>query len=187
VLLSVLAVFLVPAAAQAQGLGDVAARQREVRQKTGKKPEAAPVFTNHDLDARRPPGSEDESEDAAEPAVSSSSSSSVPDESDLARESYEDRDADVAPQTDAVNQAQAEVDSITRQIRELSSRLNPMSTDYVYGAAASGDAAAEEIRVRNELNQLEARLVEARQELARANDALNTARRGRGSRPVEPQ
>jgi hypothetical protein len=186
VLLSALTVLLAPVAAKAQGLGDVAAREREVRQKTGKKPEAAPVFTNHDLDARRPPGSEDDSEEATEPA-GSSSSSSVREDSEPARERYEDRDADIAPQTDAVNQAQAEVDSITRQIRELSSRLNPMSTNYVYGAAASGDAAAEEIRIRNELSQLEARLVEARQELARANDALNTARRGPGSRPVEPQ
>ncbi len=169
----------------AQGLGDIAARERESREKGERKPGMAPVFTNHDLDERRPPGSEGEAADTAEPEESSSSGS--PEGEEPEGERFERRDADVAPQTDAVNQAQAEVDGITRQIRDLSDRLNPMSMNYVYGAAASGDAASEEIRIRNELSALQERLVEARAELARANEALNAARQGRSPRPVEPQ
>jgi hypothetical protein len=71
------------------------------------------------------------------------------------------------------------VDSIEKRIRELNDRLNPMSRDYVYGAARSGDAAGEELRIKQELSELEERLVRARQDLARANEGLGAAREPR--------
>jgi hypothetical protein len=181
---------LIAPAAGAQGLGDVAARERESREKGEKKPGMAPVFTNDDLDVYRPPGSEDqasESEVSDEDEAESSRSSSASETEGSEGERFEPRGVDTAPQTEAVNRAQAEVDSITRRIRELNDRLNPMSMNYVYGAAASGDAAGEEIRIRNELSGLQERLVEARAELARAHEALSAARQGPRSRPVEPQ
>lgn len=174
-LVSVLAVLVAPAAL-AQGIGDVAARQRESREKAGKKAETEAVFTNDDLDARRPPGSERDADDAAESTTTSSAPTSERREPERR---YERRDADTAQQTDAVNRAQAEVDSTERRIRELNGRLNPMSLDYVYGAARSGDAAAEELRIKQELSQLEERLVRARQDLARANQGLSAAREPR--------
>jgi chromosome segregation ATPase len=168
-----LAVLVAPAAF-AQGIGDVAARERESREKTGKKAAAAPVYTDHDLAARRPPGSEDDTPDVAEASETSSAPSRERDEPERER-----READTAPQTDAVNRAQAEVDSIERRIRELNGRLNPMSRDYVYGEARSGDAAGEELRIRTELSELQERLVQARQDLARANEGLRGAREPR--------
>ncbi len=171
----VLAVLVAPAAL-AQGIGDVAARARESRERAGTKTETGPTFTNHDLDARRPPGSERDADDAADEAPPSSDSTSERREPERR---YERRDADTARQTDAVNRAQAEVDSIERRIRELNGRLNPMSRDYVYGAATSGDPAGEELRIKQELSELEERLVRARQELAEANEGRNAVRQQR--------
>ena len=50
--------FLAPVVAAAQGLGDVAARERAKRakQEEGNKASKAKVITNEDLDASRPPG-----------------------------------------------------------------------------------------------------------------------------------
>ena len=171
-LVSVLAALAAPAAL-AQGIGDVAARERDSREKAGKKAETGPVFTNDDLDARRPPGSERDDDDAGEATESSTEERREPERR------YERRDADTAEQTQAVNRAQAQVDSIEKRIRELNGRLNPMSRDYVYGAARSGDAAAEELRIKEELRELEDRLVRARQDLARANQGLGAAREPR--------
>ena len=165
-LVSVLAALAAPAAL-AQGIGDVAARERDSREKSGKKAETGPVFTNDDLDARRPPGSERDDDDAREATESSTEERREPERR------YERRDADTAEQTQAVNRAQAEVDSIEKRSRELNGRLNPMSRDYVYGAAA------EELRIKQELRELEDRLVRARQDLARANQGLGAAREPR--------
>jgi len=174
-LVLVLATLVAPAAF-AQGIGDVAARARASREKAGKKTGTETVFTNHDLDARRPPGTERDADDAGESTATSSSPTSERPEPERR---YERRDADTAEQTQAVNRAQAEVDSIEKRIRELNGRLNPMSRDYVYGAARSGDAAAEELRIKQELSQLEERLVRARQDLAQANQGRNAAQQQR--------
>jgi chromosome segregation ATPase len=176
----VLAALGLPAAVAAQGLGDTAARERERREKEqqAKKGEEAPVYTNHDLDAIRPPDADDDSEDG---------DSSASEASDSGREEapsrpagrIRGRDDDLRPYRDGLSNAQAEVDQIQDQIQELNSRLNPMSRNYVYGAAQSGDAAGEEIRIKNELAELEERLGDARQDLAVATEALQAARDGR--------
>jgi hypothetical protein len=165
-------VMLLAPAARPQGLGDVAARERESREKGAKRPDMAPVFTNDDLEAYSPPGGEDEASEEApdvDEAGSSSGSSSTSREEPEREPSG--RQAELSARREAVNRAQAEVDSIERRIRELNGRLNPMSRDYVYGAASSGDAAGEELRIKNELAELQERLIEARQDLARANQA----------------
>jgi chromosome segregation ATPase len=71
------------------------------------------------------------------------------------------------------------VDRIEAQIRELNGKLNPMSRDYIYGAAQSVDAASEELRIRAELNELEERLAEARRDLAVATESMRAAQQGR--------
>jgi chromosome segregation ATPase len=175
----VLAALGLPAAVAAQGLGDTAARERERREKEqqAKKGEEAPVYTNHDLDAIRPPDADDDSEDGDSTASEASDSREETPSRPVGR--IRGRDDDLRPYRDGLSNAQAEVDQIQAQIQELNGKLNPMSRDYVYGAAQSGDAAGEEIRIKNELAELEERLGEARRDLAVATEALQAARDGR--------
>ena len=78
-------------------------------------------------------------------------------------------------QRDDVSRAQAEVDQIERRMRELNSKLNPMSRDYVYGEANSGSAANQELQIREELSNLENDLRSAQQDLVNANAELADA------------
>jgi hypothetical protein len=169
-----------PPAVAAQGLGDTAARERERREKESqtKKGEATPVYTNHDLDAIRPAGADDDS-DEDDAAVSEAGDSGRGARPSRPVGRIRGRDDDLRPYRDGVSNAQAEVDRIERQIQELNGRLNPMSRDYIYGAAQSGDAAGEELRIRAELAELEERLVDARRNLAVATETMQAARDGR--------
>lgn len=167
--------------ASAQGLGDTAAHERERRakeekQKKEQKPER--VYTNDDLEKGRPPGEKESDSGSSSPSGPSSSESSsegpsgappVPDMAGSNRRYIED-----------VRAAQERVTSIEKQIQQANAKLNPMSTDYIYGSSGSNDA-NEELRVRQELSDLQQRLVQARQDLARANQALANARQGRGA------
>jgi len=174
-----LAALGLPAAVAAQGLGDTAARERERREKENqaKKGEEAQVFTNHDLDAIRPPDADDDSEE--DDAGASGASDSREERPSRPAGRIRGRDDDLRPYRDGVSGAQAEVDQIQAQIQELNSRLNPMSRNFIYGAAQSGDAAGEEIRIKGELAELEERLGQARQNLAAATESLQAARDGR--------
>ena len=173
-----------PAVAAAQGLGDTAARERERRQKEqpAKTGEEAPVYTNHDLDAIRPPDADDDSEDD-DTAASEAGDSRREERPSRPAGRIPGRDDPLRPHQDAVSNAQAEVDRIEARIRELNGKLNPMSRDYIYGAAQSVDAAGEELRVKAELSELEGRLAQARQDLAAATESMRAAREGREPAP----
>jgi chromosome segregation ATPase len=162
-----------------QGLGDAAARERARRAKgnTEKRKDAAPAYTNSDLDAISPP--EEESESEGEEAASETSSARRAPQRPRPSGSVRGRDDALRSYRDDVSAAQAQVDRIETRIRELNGKLNPMSRDYIYGAAQSGDAAGEELRVRAELNDLEEQLADARRDLANATEALNAAQEGR--------
>ena len=161
-----------PAASRAQGLGDTAAREREKRAKEPKDDKADParayVYTNEDLEEGRPPGeTRNEPSAAAGTSAYRSSSSRSREESDSGSE----RGGDQRQQLEALKEAQARVSSLEARIREAGSKLNPMSTDYIFGASGSNNP-NEELQVRQELSSLQAQLTAARQELARANEGL---------------
>jgi hypothetical protein len=167
--------------ASAQGLGDTAARERERRakeQEKEKKPEH--VYTNDDLEKGRPPG--EKTSDSGSTAGTASSGSSTSSESSSEDSSGPPPLPDMAganrPYIEAVRAAQQQVSAIERQIQEANAKLNPMSGDYIYGPSGSNDA-NDELRVRQELSDLQQRLVHARQDLAAANQALSNARQGR--------
>ena len=167
-LVAALLVLGIPGLAAAQGLGETADRERERRakesQETGK--ESAPVFTNHDLDAIRPPEAKSDSEDDSEDEAASSSASPRREERRRPSGRVRGRDDPGRQRRDEVSRAQAEVDGVEARIRELNGKLNPMSRDYVYGEARNVDAANEELRIRAELNELEDDLRRARQDLS---------------------
>jgi hypothetical protein len=159
-----------PALGAAQGLGDVAAREKAKRAQQAKA--EAKVFTNEDLDAGRPPSTTGSGEPAGVPE-----SGSAP-----AEPSGEDRAQGERPLLDAVTAAQASVASSEARVKELGDKLNPMSGSFIYGATGSNDA-NEELRVRAEMQEAEARLLEARQALAAANQSLQDFRQGRAPSP----
>jgi len=158
----------IPGLAAAQGLGETAARERERREKESKEKgeESGPAYTNHDLDAIRPPEAKSDSEDDSGDDAASSSTSPRREERPRPSGRVRGRDDPGRQRRDEVSRAQAEVDGIEARIRELNGKLNPMSRDYVYGEARNVDAANEELRIRAELNELENDLRRARQDLS---------------------
>jgi hypothetical protein len=164
---------LLPAGASAQGLGDTAARERAKRQ-AATAPAPARSFTNEDLEKGRPPGQAAPAGDAT-PAPAA--------EAPLPEPPEPDRVTQEKPYMDALMAARAAVAAAEARVRELQDRLNPMSINFVFGAATSGDQTGEAARVREELQQAEARLGEARQALAQANQALEDFRMGRTAEP----
>jgi cob(I)alamin adenosyltransferase len=87
------------------------------------------------------------------------------------------------PLLDAITSAQSTVSSVEARIKELGDKLNPMSGSFIFGATGSNDA-NEELQVREQMRQAEAQLVEARQALAAANQALQDFRQGRAPTAV---
>ena len=180
----------VPGWSLAQGIGDTAAKQRAARerarqQESARKAEPSRVFTNDDLAAGRPPGQAGGSEGSA-PAEGST----APAEGARVTGGESGSEAALPSQRlraelDAASSAKARVAGLEARVREVGAKLNPMSTSFIYGAGGSGSA-NEEAEVRSELRQLEADLGEARQELARATEALEDASR-RQSVPPPPE
>jgi hypothetical protein len=176
----------VPGWSLAQGIGDTAAKQRAARerarqQEAGRKAEPSRVFTNDDLAAGRPPGQAAGGESSAPAEASAAPAEAAPvTGSDAALPSQRLR-----AELDAASSAKARVAGLEARLREVGAKLNPMSTSFIYGAGGSGSA-TEEAEVRSELRQLEADLGEARQELARATEALEDASR-RQSVPLPPE
>ncbi len=161
----------------AQGLGDLAARERSKRAaEAKKKKEPAKSFTNEDLEAGRPPGTKPAEGGASEPATPGGSEAPTPPpvEAPLERE---------RPYLDAVTSAQQALTAAETRVKAISDKLNPMSVSYIYGAGGSNDA-NEELRVRAELTQAEGELQAARQALATANQNLLAARQGRAPGPL---
>jgi hypothetical protein len=176
-LLGLLALFL-PGLAVAQGLGDLAAREkaRREKQETAKK---APVLTNEDLDKGRPAG-------AAPAGEGASASMSEGGGDSPASPPLEDRLAAERPYLDAVQAARGRVAELESRIQALQAKLNPMSSSFIYGSTGS-NSANEEAQVRSELQQAESELGGARQALVEANQALEDARQGRASGPRAPE
>jgi len=178
-----------PTALAAQGLGDHAARERARRASETKDQQAdpRPVYTDHDLKAYRPAGSEDDEDDEEGEAGQDERDGEDDGSEDEAREErrrddrqrVRGRNDPNRAQRDDASQAQSRVDQMEARIRELNGKLNPMSRDYVYGQARSVDAANEEIQIRQELSDLEGQLQGARQDLVAADAELSSADRGR--------
>ncbi|MCG6922510.1 MAG: hypothetical protein PVJ73_02955 [Acidobacteriota bacterium] len=170
----------IPRLAAAQGLGETAAQERARRESQAKAKEETPVYTNNDLDAIRPPEAESDDEDGGDEGASASNTSPRREES-RPRPSgrVRGRDDPDRNRRDEVSRAQARVDQIEARIRELNGRLNPMSRDYIYGDASNVDAANEELRIRQELNDLEQELRQARQDLS----DVSAGRSGGGVQP----
>lgn len=169
-------VLALPAWTGAQGLGAVAARENSKRSAAGAKP-GARSFDNADLDKGRPPGT---TAGGGEGASGTQSGAAGETGSSAASEPEPDRNAQEKPLLDAISAAQEGVAAVEARIRELSDKLNPMSITYIYGSAQSGDAAGEEARTRQELSEAQTDLLQARQALAVAQEALREARRGGG-------
>jgi hypothetical protein len=180
-----------PVWSSAQGLGDTAAKQRAARERArqeeaARKAEPPKVFTNDDLVAGRPPGQAGEASapgEASGAAAEGSSNPVVPaaeagDEATLPSQR-------LRAELDAVSSAKTRVATLEARVRELGAKLNPMSTEFIYGSSGSGSA-GEEAEVRAELQQTEVELGAARQELSRATEALEDASR-RQSVPLPEQ
>jgi len=167
---------LAASASAAQGLGDLAARERAKRAAEAKKKKEPPKsFTNEDLEAGRPPGTKPAEGEGEAPAPTGREGAAPgPVEAPLERE---------RPYLDAVSSAQQALTAAETRVKAISDKLNPMSVSYIYGAGGSNDA-NEELRVRAELTQAESELQAARQALATANQNLLAARQGRAPGPL---
>ena len=175
-------VLALPGLALAQGLGDAAAREKQKRQTT--KSKTTRVITNDDL-RKDEPDKKAEGQGASpaqEPGSSAASSSS----SQAERESRSHTASESDSRQQAIDQAQAQVESARSaviaaeaRVKELGDKLNPMSPSFIYGQAQTGDAAGEEMRTREALRAADAELAGAREGLVQANKNLEDVRQGR--------
>jgi hypothetical protein len=173
--LLVLLALVLPGLAAAQGLGDLAARERAKRakQESAKK---APLITNEDLDKGRPAGAASTSGEGASSTVPEGGGDSP------ASPPIEDRFAAERAYLDAVQAARDRVAAVESRIQGLQAKLNPMSGSFIYGASGS-NSANEEAEVRAQLQQAEGELSGARQALVEANQALEDVHQGRSPGP----
>ena len=170
-----------PGLVLAQGLGDVAARERQKRQAAGPRPNAR-VLNNDDLQHK-------DAGTTSTPAPSPVADATAPDSApSLAGDRDERGNEEAAERQTRVEQAQASVDAARaavvaaeERVKALGDKLNPMSPSFIYGVTQTGDAVGEEMRTREELKQAEAQLGETRDALVTANQAFENARRGRPS------
>ncbi len=171
------ALLLVPGLATAQGIGDVAKREREKRKTT---PAKEPyVYDNQDLRKEEPPktGQGKAAEASSqEPAESVPQVEAVPDsgpsEFDMARARTAEAEKQLAD-------AEAGLAALQARIKGLQDKLNPMSPSFVYGQPNAADPRAEEARTRDDLSKAEAELPEAQKAVEEARKALDDARLGR--------
>jgi chromosome segregation ATPase len=163
--------------AWAQGIGDVAKREREKRRAAGTAKEPY-VYDNRDLRKEEPPKSGQSKADAnsQEPAESAPP---VGAESDSGPSEFEVARARVAEAQKGLAEAEATLAKLEARIKGLQDRLNPMSPSFVYGQPNAADPMAEEARTRDDLSKAEAELPGARQAVEDARKALDDARLGR--------
>jgi hypothetical protein len=173
-LLLALLVLLVPGLVLAQGLGDVAARERQKREAAGHR-EKPRVLSNDDLRKSEPGNA---SPSAAAPAPDTA----APDANSSLGSDRVDRGNEEAAAPTPLAQAQAAVDAARaavvaaeERVKALGDKLNPMSGSFIYGATGSNDA-NEELRVRAEMREADAQLTEARDALVKANQAYENVR-----------
>lgn len=158
--------------ASAQGLGDVAARERSKRQAAAAAGEKR-VYDNADLEVGRPAGEKKAADAAGEKPASSAGGSSAG-EAVSPEEALRLRVQEAA---DGLRAAEEAARRLEDRQQELQDMLNPMSVRYVYGQATSGDARAQEQRVKDELAGLPERIEAARKLVVEAQKALAEARR----------
>ena len=179
--LLVLIVVSVPGFVCAQGLGDVAAKEKQKRQAAPKTKTQTRVITNDDLKTEdgKPKSEASGASPVLEPAPASSSYQAQ-------REGPRSSEGEANSQQQAVEQAQAQVDNARSavvaaeaRVKELGDKLNPMSPSFIYAQGQTGDAAGEEIRTREALKGAEAQLAAARDALVTANRDFDDVRQGR--------
>ena len=171
----------------AQGLGDVAAKEKQKRK-------AAPktntrVITNDDLKTDEASKSKTETASGASPTMEPTP---TPSSYQAQREAQPSSEGGADSQQQAVAQAQAQVDnarsavaSAEAHVKELGDKLNPMSPSFIYAQNHTADAAGEEIRTREALKGAEAQLASAREALVAANRDFDDVRQGRRPRSSE--
>jgi hypothetical protein len=176
-------VLALPALALAQGLGDAAAREKQKRQATPKT-KTTRVITNDDL-RKDEPDKKAEGQGAS-PTLESGPSAGSPSSSQAERESRSNTSGESDSRQQALDQAQAQVDSARSavvaaeaRVKELGDKLNPMSPSFIYAQAQAGDAAGEEMRTREALRAADAELAGAREGLIQANKNFEDVRQGR--------
>lgn len=178
-LLLALVALLVPGLVLAQGLGDLAARERQKREAAGQR-EKPRVLTNDDL--RKEP---DRASTPAE-APGAAEDAGSPLRGDPDRRGNEDAAQTALEQAQAaVDAARAAVVAAEERVKALGDKLNPMSPSFIYGTTQGGDAVGEEMRTRDELRQAEAQLTEVRDALVKANQAYEDARQRQRTTPPE--
>ncbi len=151
--------FALPALAPAQGLGDMAARERAKREKeTSRAAPAPPSFSNEDLERGRPPAPKGKKGSETSGSAASTPSAAPPSESGSPVAQEPER---AQPKPEEPRPAPSQVAALEARVKELQDKLNPMSGSFIYGATGSNDP-SEEARVRSELQQLEAQLAAAR-------------------------
>ncbi len=147
--------------AVAQGLGDAATRERAKRQKQQTKAgDTGRSYSNTDLERDKP--ADDAQQKATGPAASAPpaavSSSEPPDSADP---------SPPVPPSQPEAPPVSRVSELEASIKALQDKLNPMSGSYIFGPFGSNDP-TEEPRLREELQRLQAELVQAREEAANA-------------------
>jgi len=173
-LILALVVLLVPGLVLAQGLGAVAARERQKREAAGNK-EKPRVLTNDDLP--KSPGG------ASTPAEGPAADTEASPRGDPDRRGNEEEAQTPLRQAQAqVDSARAAVVAAEERVKGLGDKLNPMSGSFIYGATGSNDA-NEELRVRAEMREAEAQLAETRDALVKATQAYEDLRRRLAASP----
>jgi hypothetical protein len=165
---------LLPGLALAQGLGDVAARERQKREAAGpvEKPR---VLSNADLQPK-------DSGSASTPAPGAGPASEPSLRGDLEQSGNQEAPAGPTPLEEAqaaVDAARAAVVAAEERVKALGDKLNPMSPSFIYGAVQTGDAVGLEMRTREELTQAQAHLAETRDALVSAGQAYEKVRTAR--------
>lgn len=155
------------AGASAQGIGDVAAREREKRKAAGT-PAEKRSFDNVDLEQGRPAGTKSDAPASKPAAAEEPAAGGSPDDAQRAR---------VRAAEESVQAAEKEVARLEGRQQEIQDMLNPMSVKYVFGQARSMDATAEEQRLKDELAGLPARIEAAKKAVIDAQRAVADARR----------
>lgn len=173
--------------AAAQGLGDVAARERGKRLAGATAGKELRVYTNSDLREEDPAKKKSSTGEEATGPATERAGEVVRDENDRPIQTTGDSAADamaarrqkVEAAQSARDDAQARVDAVEGRVRELQDQLNPMSPSFVYGQPNAANAPAEEARVRQELAAATAELAAAREGLEAAARALEEVQLGR--------
>lgn len=162
-----LALTVEPPPAPAQGLGDASARERARRAKQAAGADrSGKSFSNDDLERGRPKGSSPSKKSGASAAPSEPAPSEPAHLSESETASSPEHGEPAPPPAEQAAPDEPDIPALEARIKLLQDKLNPMSGTYIFGPFGSGDP-TEEPRTREELQRLEAELVQAREAAAR--------------------